>query len=501
MKKLNALLKNIVISNYTGNLDLNITGLQYDSRKIQPGNLFIANTGEKFDGHLFVESAFSLGAAASIVDENYIVPDVLTNQTIIKVPNTRKTLAILSRNWFEDPSKKINLIGVTGTNGKTTITYLLKSIFDYAGHKTGLIGTTGILISNKMIPATLTTPESLELYSLLSQMRDEKVEYVFMEVSSHSLDQYRVEGISFKAGIFTNLTLDHLDYHSTMEEYAKAKKRLFDMLDENSIAVAFDNSEYLGYILSDCKSKKIFILGRNDSNDIKISDEKIYLNHSEYDLIEKNNINIFNEKQIKIKTSLLGKFNIDNTAISFVTALGLGIEENLAIASLKNANGAPGRMQKISLKNGATAIVDYAHTPDALEKALKACREILNSNNNESKGRLISVFGCGGDRDKSKRPIMGKISAELADFTFITSDNPRTEDPDRIVKQIYSGISPEGKKTVRMISARQEAIEAALEFSKKGDFILIAGKGHEKYQIIGTEKIHFDDVEILEKFT
>ncbi|MCX7735789.1 MAG: UDP-N-acetylmuramoyl-L-alanyl-D-glutamate--2,6-diaminopimelate ligase [Candidatus Kapabacteria bacterium] len=500
MKNLLELLKDININDYKADLDLQITGLQYDSRKIEKGNLFVANKGEKFDGHQFLESAFSKGAIAAIVDENYSVPENLKNLTILKVPNTRKALAILSKNWFDNPGKDLNIVGVTGTNGKTTITYLLKSIFSKAGFKTGLIGTTGILINDELIPATHTTPESLELNALLSRMRDEKVDYVFMEVSSHSLDQHRVDGISFKAGIFTNLTLDHLDYHLTMDEYAKAKKKLFDMLDENSIAIAFNNSEYLDFILSDCKSKKIIVVGRNDNDNIKILNEKIDISHSEYELIEIKNLNLLKEKTRKIKTSLLGKFNIENTALSFITAICLGIDEELASASLLTAGGAPGRMQTINLRNGATAIVDYAHTPDALEKALKACREILHSNNQGSEGRLLSVFGCGGDRDKTKRPIMGKISSELADYTFITSDNPRTEDPDRIVKQIYSGISPEGKKSVRMISVRQEAIEAAVNFSKEGDIILVAGKGHEKYQIIGTEKIHFDDVEVLEKF-
>lgn len=500
MKTLRELLNGIDVTDYQGDLDVSITGLQYDSRKIEEGYLFIANKGEKFDGHQFLESAFSKGSIAAIVDSDYSIPESLKIPTIIKVKNTRQALAILSKNWFDDPSKELNVIGVTGTNGKTTITYLLKSIFSEAGYNTGLIGTTGILINDNLIPATHTTPESLELNSLFSRMRDEKIEYVFMEVSSHSLDQHRVDGISFKAGVFTNLTLDHLDYHSTMDEYARAKKMLFDMLDEDSVAVAFNNSDYLSYILSECKSRKIFITGRNKDDDIRITDEKIFLNHSEYELIQKENKNILRDKKIKIRTVLPGKFNIENTALSFIMAVSLGVDETIAQETLLNATGAPGRMQKLNLKNGAIAIVDYAHTPDALEKALKACREILKSDSQVSKGRLISVFGCGGDRDKTKRPIMGKISSELADYTFITSDNPRTEDPDRIVKQIYSGISSEGKKTVRMISARQEAIEAAVEFSNNGDIILVAGKGHEKYQIIGTEKIHFDDVEILEKY-
>lgn len=494
------LLKNSEISSYQGDLDVTVTGLQYDSRKIEKGNLFIANRGEKFDGHQFIGNAFSKGAIAAIVDESFTIPEDYKNNIIIKVNNTRKTLANLSRNWFDDPGKELKIIGVTGTNGKTTITYLLNSIFSKAGFKTGLIGTTGILINDSYFPATHTTPESLELFSILSRMRNEKIDFVFMEVSSHSLDQYRVEGINFIAGVFTNLTLDHLDYHSSMDEYAKAKKKLFDMLDEDSVAIAFNNTNFLNFILSECKTRKIYILGRNEDDTIIINNEKIFLDYSEFDLIEKENI-LINNGEIKIRIPLLGKFNIENAALSFVTAVGLGIEDKIALEALKIANGAPGRMQKINLKNGAIAIVDYAHTPDALEKALKTCREILISNNQNFTGRLISVFGCGGDRDKTKRPVMGKISSELADYTFITSDNPRTEDPDRIVKQIYAGISSEGKKSVRMISARQEAIEAAVEFSRLGDVILVAGKGHEKYQIIGTEKFHFDDVEILEKYT
>lgn len=500
MKKLSELLEGLEVIDFVGDLDINISGLQYDSRKIQKENLFIAIKGGNFDGHNFLSSSFEKGAVAFIIESDREIPENLSNKTFLRVRDTRKALATLARNWFDNPSNNLKIVGVTGTNGKTTITFLLKFIFNYAGFKTGLIGTTGIMIDEKYIPTTHTTPESLELNSLLDQMRNEGVEYVFMEVSSHSLDQHRVDGLNFKAGLFTNLTLDHLDYHSSMDEYARAKKRLFDMLREDSLAIAFNHSEYLDYILSDCNARKIFIVGRKENDDFRIFDEKVKLDTSEFNLVENRELNLLRDKKISLRTGLLGGFNIENAALSFVSALCLGIDEEIASKSLANATGAPGRMQKIKLTNGAIAIVDYAHTPDALEKALRTCREIIRNSDMSKRGRLISVFGCGGDRDKTKRPIMGRISSEIADYTFITSDNPRTEDPDRIVKQIYAGISPDGKKSVRMISARQEAIEAAVEFSKEGDIILVAGKGHEKYQIIGTEKFHFDDVEILEKF-
>ncbi|MCK5740688.1 MAG: UDP-N-acetylmuramoyl-L-alanyl-D-glutamate--2,6-diaminopimelate ligase, partial [Chlorobi bacterium] len=344
------------------------------------------------------------------------------------------------------------------------------------------------------IPATHTTPESLELCQHLALMREKKVEAIVMEVSSHALHQHRVRGVEFDAGIYTNLTHEHLDYHKTLDEYAAAKKRLFDMLPEDSLAVVNSDADYAEYMLKDCRSAKKIRVGRTDQSDICIRDEKLNINSSEFSLSENGNISNYS-------TKLIGRFNIDNIAQSlalcaFVT--GRKIED--LKDSIINAEGAPGRMQRTNLKNGSIGIVDYAHTPDALEKALTACRDILETSGRQE-SRLYCVFGCGGDRDSAKRPIMGELSGRIADFSIITDDNPRTEDPGRIIEQIYNGVGSKNKSKIVMISDRREAIGSAVKMAGENDIILIAGKGHEDYQIVGTEKTHFDDREELEKFS
>ena len=383
------------------------------------------------------------------------------------------------------------IAGITGTNGKTTTTFLLKSIFEEAGYKCGIIGTTGIFIGNEMLPATHTTPESLELASIFNQMRNSGVCFVALEVSSHALHQHRADCIDFDAALFTNLTLDHLDYHKTMTEYADAKKILFDLMKTDSIAISIFNENWTEYFLKDCKSKSKYVIGYEQDFDIFIDNIILNSNGCDFSLKAKAN-------EIAIKSPLLGKFNIENLSLAAVLALAIGIKPAIIKKALESATGAPGRMQKVILKNGAIGIVDYSHTPDALEKALLSCREIIEKSDNP-KSKLICVFGCGGDRDKTKRPQMGNIAASIADFTIVTDDNPRCEDSENIIADIFQGIKEKQKAKTIKISNRANAINFAVKLSQKDDLILVAGKGHENYQIIGKTKHHFNDIEELAK--
>ncbi len=489
MKNLLSLLNGINFQLLQGSLETKISSIQYDSRKCEENSLFVAITGEQFDGHIFIESAIEKGANTILCEKTDF--EFNNNTTIIKVENSRQALAHLSHNWFGNPTKDMYVVGITGTNGKTTTTFLLKSIFEEAGFKCGIIGTTGIIIGDEFIPATHTTPESLELASIFNQMKDKSVNFVAMEVSSHALHQHRADCIDFDAALFSNLTLDHLDYHKTMKDYANAKKILFDSMKSDSIAISIFNESWTDYLLKDCKSGTKFIVSEKSDNDICIQNITLNSNGSEFSLKA-------TEKEIKIKSPLIGKFNIENLSLAVTLAYAKGIENEIIQEALLNATGAPGRMQKVILKNGAVGIVDYSHTPDALEKALLTCREILNSSNLEDR-KLICVFGCGGDRDKSKRPKMGNIAATHSDIVIVTDDNPRTEISEEIIADIFQGISEVQMTKVNMISNRAKAIAYAVKIAQDGDIILVAGKGHENYQIIGKTKHHFDDVEELMK--
>ena len=488
--KLLDLIEELNVLEIHGGLDVDISGICYDSRKCKENFLFTALRGFNLDGHKFIAAAEKLRAKA-VVCEEIPADETYNGMTFIKVPNSRKALACITNKFYGEPSKKLNVVGVTGTNGKTTTTYLIKSIYEAAGEQTAVIGTTGIIIGDEELPATHTTPESLELNELFVEILKHNIQNVIMEVSSHSLSQERVSYIDFDVAMFTNLTPDHLDFHTDMFEYATAKKKLFDMLKPEAKAIIFDNSEFSEYVVRDCKAPVIFV-GRNEANDYIIKNEVIELGKSKYTLLNK-----AKKSKIEVKTHLSGKFNIDNSAMAFVFGLESGFNETVIRDALFMAGGAPGRMQTIKLSNNSLAVVDYAHTPDALEKALLACREILDSQKNS--GNLICVFGCGGDRDKTKRPIMGNISARIADYTIITSDNPRSEEPDKIIEQIYNGIENELKTKVVQITNRAEAIKYAVNLAMEGDILLVAGKGHEKYQIIGSERIPFDDLEEIIK--
>ena len=491
MKTLEELLKNIDVKEVIGPVDIEISSLEYDSRKCAKGSLFTAISGAAFDGHNFISKALELGASSIICErlpEN-INPDI----TYILCNNSRKTLALMAHNFYDNPTDNLYVIGVTGTNGKTTITYLLKSILEAAGIKTALIGTTGIIIDSEFIPATHTTPESTELCKYFNMIRESGCSHVIMETSSHALEQGRTEGINFNGGIFTNLTHEHLDYHGSMDKYASAKKILFDILPSDGLAVVNLDDKYSEEMITECKANKIVRIGRQGHTDMKISSEQFGLKSSYFKL----GTNIDGE-ELLLSTKLTGMFNIYNAAQAAAYCYNIGIDKKLIASGLKVAEGAPGRMQKVLLGNGAIGIVDYAHTPDALEKAINACRETLDAAGN-FENRLITVFGCGGDRDKSKRAPMGRIAVENSDLTIVTSDNPRTENPVAIINDIFDGIDDEYIEDTIRTEDRREAIKQAVLLSLENDIILVAGKGHETYQVIGTEKSHFDDVEELKK--
>ena len=471
--------------------NIDIEGMAYDHRKVQQNFLFCALVGDKIDGHQFIPQAIEAGATA-ILCQNDSLRWKYRQIPFIKVTDSRHSMAIMAHNFYGNPAQSMRIMGITGTNGKTTITFLIANMVKNCGARIGIIGTTGIYYNDKFIPATHTTPESLELAEILSKMKEEDIDTVIMEVSSHSLVQHRTAGINFYAALFTNLTHEHLDYHRSMAQYAAAKKILYDNLPIKSIALAVDVSDYTKFILKDCRALKKLQIGYKAESDIIISDIELNLNYSKFKLTFNH---LENKPTQEFRTNLIGKFNVENAALAVSYLVANGVNRRIAGEVLAEADGAPGRMDRIPLSNAAIAVVDYAHTPDALEKALSACKELLSK---KPENKLICVFGCGGDRDKTKRPEMGKISTDIADITIITDDNPRTEDSSEIRKEIINGID-NPKAIYHEISPREDAIKKAKELSQRGDIILIAGKGHENYQIIGTEKQHFDDKEIVSK--
>lgn len=467
--------------------DVKVSGVQHDSRKVQKGNVFIAIKGTDSDGHKFLTSAIANGAKVIVVEDDNAIPDSLCmHKEVVKVVvgNSRKALAQIAANYFKHPANSMTMIGVTGTNGKTTTTFLLKQMLESdANIKVGLIGTVEYRIGNTAMPATHTTPESLELHQLLYNMKQEQCTHVVMEVSSHALNQYRVYGIPFTAAVFTNLTQDHLDYHRTMEEYFSAKKILFDGLAKESVAVTNADSDYGLKIVEQCKAK-IITYGIEQPAMVKANNVSVSINGF--------SASINNET---VTTKLVGKFNVYNFLGAYAVIHGLGITLKNKVALFGSLLPAPGRFEQIHSPKGWTAIVDYAHTPDALENCLQTIHNVLPE---KRSNKIITVFGCGGDRDKTKRPKMGAIAENLSDVVIVTSDNPRTEEPKNIIENILEGISR--KESVLVEPDRRNAIAKGLSLAQNGDVILVAGKGHEDYQIIGKEKKHFSDKEEILKF-
>lgn len=473
--KLIDVLEGINYSQIRGKIDIDINKLQYDSRKVENGDVFFCVSGYNVDGHDFVNSAVKNGAAVIICEKDIKIDEQCT---IIKVEDTRKALASCSINYFGKPADKMKVMGITGTNGKTTSTYMLKSILEAAGYKVGVIGTIANYIGDIKIPSHRTTPESLELQGLFKRMVDEGVDYCVMEVSSHSLSLDRVHGIQFSYGLFTNLTQDHLDFHKTFEEYFNAKFKLFE--NSNISIINFDDE----YGMKICKLLKSDITSYSIEKESNVRPRDIFMNSRgvDFDLD-------YNGEEHKVSVNIPGRYNVYNALGCTAVCLNEGINIEHIKEGLRNVT-VPGRCEIVT-KNydlGFDVIVDYAHTPDGLENILKTAKEFTDK-------RLISVFGCGGDRDRTKRPIMGEIGSRISDIAVITSDNPRTEEPMSIINDILQGIN---KDNYIVVENRGDAIKKAISIAKKGDVIVVAGKGHEDYQILKDKTIHFDEREVVE---
>jgi len=463
-----------------------VSSICYDSRKVKKNSVFVAVKGFNYDGHRFIPDAINKGAIAVILEDIKSVPDsIFTHENVAKivVKDSRKALAETSGALFNYPSKKIKLMGITGTNGKTTTTYFIKSILETAGEKTGLIGTITNYIGDKEIKSSLTTPESNDLNELLYEMYNGGCSYAVMEVSSHSLVLNRVYGLNFSSAIFTNITSDHLDFHNTFENYFNAKKILFNSLSSSSFAIYNSDDENSREIIKDTKAN-LFSYGTSSNSDFKLKDIK-------YDLSGTTFIVEYKGNSYPVSTSLIGRFNAYNACAALVVGFVYGIQEEVILNGIKNTKQVPGRFEVIG-KGDKKIIVDYSHTADSLEKALLAVKDILKGS-----GKIYTVFGCGGNRDKTKRPVMGKIATELSDFVIVTSDNPRFEDPFIIIKDIEAGIQ---KNNYKVIESREEAIAYAIKNSEENSVILVAGKGHENYQEIKGVRNHFSDREVAEKY-
>lgn len=492
MKNLQLVFSNIDFIEIVGDTDAEFSNICYDSRKCDKESIFVAMRGFYTDGHKYIDDVINKGVKVVVCEEIPDNADDYNEIAFIKVKNSRIALAQLSYAWYDFPDKNLKIIGITGTNGKTTVAFLVNDILKNAGYKTGLIGTTGIYIEDKKIDSTHTTPESLELAQIFQQMKDSDIEYVVMEVSSHALYQKRVYGINFDAAVFTNLTHEHLDFHKSMDNYAASKKMLFDSLDSEAFAIVNADSNYYEEMIKDCKAPK-YTVSQNSDSDFNVQSLILGMNESSFDIIWHKNSD---EILLNIQTQLPGKFNVENISLACSTCLLLGIDPAIIEDTISEAKGAPGRMAKLKLNNGAIGIIDYAHTPDALEKVLLALRAILNEQEYKD-NKLITVFGCGGDRDTAKRPRMGEIASKISNVAIITDDNPRTENPIDIINDILRGVDQNNREKIIIKNGRKNAINKAYNISKANDIILIAGKGHENYQIIGNEKLHFDDMEEL----
>ncbi len=452
--------------------NIKVTGVTCDSREVKPGYVFVCIKGFNCDGHDYAEIAVKNGASVIIAET-----DTKQKNQII-VPDSHAAYSEISANWFGNPANKLKLIGVTGTNGKTSVTYMIKKILEANGNKVGLIGTIQNMIGNEVVESKNTTPNAYELNSLFADMVDKGCEYAIMEVSSHALDQCRVYNLDFETAIFTNLTQDHLDYHVTMENYLAAKKKLFSMC---KVAIINSDDEYSTAISSDLNCKvSTYSLGNNSTYSAKAI--KYRPASVDYEFVSDTQIN-----HIKVNTG--GKFTVYNSLAAVSCAVELGIPMESAISALSELNGVKGRAEVVPCDEDYTIIIDYAHTPDGLKNILRTFREC-------ERNRLIVLFGCGGDRDKTKRPIMGSIAAHYADYVIVTSDNPRSEEPMSIIENILEGMQGTGTP-YKVIENRIEAIKYAISIAQKDDIIVLAGKGHETYQILSTGTIHLDEREVV----
>ena len=480
MKALNKILQTVKLVKIIGDTNILISDINFDSRKIRNAQLFVALKGARVDGHNYINKAIDLGAVAVLCE---VLPDEIKSEiTYILVKDSHYALGLIASNFFDNPSSKLQLIGVTGTNGKTTIATLLFNLFKKLGYKAGLISTVNNIVDNEIIESTHTTPDAIKLNELLNTMVDVGCDYCFMEVSSHSIVQNRIAGLNFKGGVFTNITQDHLDYHKTFKEYINAKKMFFDNLSNSSFALTNIDDRNGEFMVQNCNAKK-YSFAIHSFADFKCS---VLESHFEGMLLDVNGIELW--------TKLIGDFNASNLLAVYATATLLNQKSDEVLQNITSLNSVKGRFEYIRSEKGITAIVDYAHTPDALKNVLSTINQIRSGNE-----QLITVVGAGGDRDKTKRPIMAKFASALSNKVILTSDNPRTENPEEIINDMKKGIEPIFVKNVISITDRREAIKTACMFAEKGDIILIAGKGHENYQEINGVKHHFDDKEIVEQ--
>jgi UDP-N-acetylmuramoyl-L-alanyl-D-glutamate--2,6-diaminopimelate ligase len=478
MRYLSEILSGVPATELQGADDMKISTIVFDSRKVVPGSLFVAVRGTLVDGHDYIEQAVKDGAAAIICED--LPAHTIGEVAFIMVANSAVALGQIAANFYAHPSKKLKLIGVTGTNGKTTVATLLYQLFRDLGYKCGLLSTVENQINGQVIAATHTTPDQVELNSLLNDMVNQGCDYCFMEVSSHAIAQHRIEGLIFSGGIFTNLTHDHLDYHKTFDNYLKAKKTFFDTLPKSAFALTNIDDKNGNIMLQNSKAhKKTYALK-------SVADYKAKILENQFGglLLQIDNEDVW--------FKMVGSFNAYNLLAVYGTAMLLDQDKTKVLTSLSKLKGAEGRFDYIISPNKVIGIVDYAHTPDAVQNVLSTIRDIRKGNE-----KVITIIGCGGDRDKTKRPVMAKVACQWSDKVILTSDNPRSEVPEQIIKDMEAGVGPSDQKKTISITDRREAIKTACHLAAPGDIILLAGKGHEKYQEIKGVRNHFDDKEEL----
>ena len=480
MKKLKEILYKVAIDGISGSTDIDVNNISIDSRTVESGNMYVAIKGTLVDGHQFIKQAIELGAR-SIICQN--LPKILAPGVVfIQVSDPREALALTAANFYDNPSKELQLIGITGTNGKTSITTLLFELYNLKQSRAGLISTVAIQYGERQFSTTHTTPDALTINKHLRDMVDQGVQYCFMEVSSHGIDQKRVTGLEFTGAIFSNLTHDHLDYHNTFKSYRDTKKMLFDGLSNTAFALVNADDKNAKVMVQNCKAK------------IQTYALHSYANFSAQVLENQFKGMLLKINQNEIWTQMLGEFNAYNILAVFATSQLLGSDEWESLKSISQLKSVPGRFQTFESLNKIMVVVDYAHTPDALKKVLTTINQIRTQNEN-----LITVVGCGGNRDQDKRPLMGAIAAQYSTKVLFTSDNPRDEDPESIIEQMCKGVDPVDYKKTISVTHRKEAIKVAYQLSQPGDVVLIAGKGHENYQEVKGEKLPFDDYKIAKE--
>lgn len=481
MKKLTDILHQVSTKSILGSVEKSVDAITFDSRSVKASSIFVAINGTLVNGHDYIEKAISLGATAVVCE---VLPkNIISEITYILVEDANEALAQMASNFYDNPSKKLKLVGITGTNGKTTVATLLFNLFTQAGYKVGLLSTVKIMIGSEVFPATHTTPDSISINKYLAEMVQAGCNYCFMEVSSHGIAQKRTNALSFEGGIFTNLSHDHLDYHKTFAEYRDVKKSFFDNLPKNAFAISNSDDKNGEIMLQNCKGKKVSYGLKN------VADIHGQVLESQ---ISGMLMRIQNQE---VWVQLIGLFNASNLLAVYAAGINLGLSEQEVLIHLSTLKSVSGRFQYFVSSEKVTAIVDYAHTPDALENVLKTIDGIRTRNE-----QVITVVGCGGNRDKTKRPEMGQIASELSNQVIFTSDNPRDEDPFVILSEIEAGVEPQNVRKTLTIEDRAQAIKTACKLANSGDIILIAGKGHEDYQEIKGIKHHFNDYELVQKY-